>query len=99
MTVVSSLMVNFICLYIGKYLMHYVLRDPAAGFDGSEKYQATARLFKLFSKTNIHVGLILAVIVVIVGYLALYKSPWIHKGEDFEKCPICFTPADKFRKF
>lgn len=76
MTVVSSLMVNFICLYIGKYLMHYVLRDPAAGFDGSEKYQATARLFKLFSKTNIHVGLILAVIVVIVGYLALYKSPW-----------------------
>lgn len=24
---------------------------------------------------------------------------YIHKGDDFEKCPICFTPADKFRKF
>lgn len=24
---------------------------------------------------------------------------YIHKGGDFEKCPICFTAADKFRKF
>ena len=33
---------------------------------------------------------------------AFYLCPicgYIHKGEDFEKCPICFTPADKFRKF
>ncbi len=24
---------------------------------------------------------------------------YIHKGKDFEKCPICFCPADKFREF
>ena len=24
---------------------------------------------------------------------------YIHKGDDFEKCPICFTAADKFRAF
>ena len=33
---------------------------------------------------------------------AYYLCPvcgYIHKGDDFEKCPICFTPADKFRKF
>ena len=33
---------------------------------------------------------------------AFYLCPicgYIHKGDDFEKCPICFTPADKFRKF
>ena len=32
---------------------------------------------------------------------AYYLCPicgYIHKGDDFEKCPICFTPADKFRK-
>ena len=33
---------------------------------------------------------------------AYYLCPicgYIHKGSDFEKCPICFTAADKFRKF
>lgn len=33
---------------------------------------------------------------------AYYLCPacgYIHKGEDFEKCPICFVPKDKFRKF
>ena len=24
---------------------------------------------------------------------------YIHKGEDFDKCPICFCPKDKFRAF
>ncbi len=24
---------------------------------------------------------------------------YIHKGDDFDKCPICFTAADKFRAF
>ena len=24
---------------------------------------------------------------------------YIHKGDDFEKCPICFCPKDKFRQF
>ncbi len=33
---------------------------------------------------------------------AYYLCPvcgYIHKGDDFEKCPICFMPKDKFRKF
>ncbi len=33
---------------------------------------------------------------------AYYLCPvcgYIHKGDDFEKCPICFTAADKFRAF
>lgn len=76
MTVVSSLMINYICLHIGKYLMHYVMRDPTAGFDASRKFETSARLMKLFSKTNIHYGLLIAVAVVVLGYLMLYKSPW-----------------------
>ena len=33
---------------------------------------------------------------------AYYLCPicgYIHKGEDFEKCPICFCPKDKFIKY
>ncbi|MGI6045624.1 MAG: nigerythrin [Eggerthellaceae bacterium] len=33
---------------------------------------------------------------------AFYVCPfcgYIHKGDDFEKCPICFAPKDKFKKF
>ena len=33
---------------------------------------------------------------------AYYLCPfcgYIHKGSDFEKCPICFAPKDKFKEF
>ncbi len=33
---------------------------------------------------------------------AFYLCPvcgYIHKGDDFEKCPICFAPKAKFRQF
>ncbi len=33
---------------------------------------------------------------------AFYLCPicgYIHKGDDFEKCPICFCPKEKFRVF
>ena len=76
MTVVSSLMINFLCLHIGTYLMHYVMKDPAAGFDASAKYEATARLSSLFPKTNIHTGLFIAIALVVISYLVLYKSAW-----------------------
>jgi len=77
LTIVVSLMINYIYQYIGTYIMHYTsMRDPAAGFDGSYKYLQTAILPKLFSKTNIHLGLIIAIAVVILGYWLLYKNTW-----------------------
>lgn len=76
-TIVVSLMLNYICQYVGAYIMHYTpMRDPSAGFDGSYKYMDTARLPKLFSATNIHLGLIIAIVVVLAGFWLLYRNTW-----------------------
>ncbi|MBQ9958880.1 MAG: ABC transporter permease [Oscillospiraceae bacterium] len=76
-TIVVSLMLNYVCQYTGSYIMHYsAMRDPKAGFDGSYPYVASAKLPKLFPVTNIHFGLIIAVLVVLVGYWLLYRNTW-----------------------
>lgn len=76
-TIVVSLMLNYICQYIGAYIMHYTpMRDPAAGFDGSYKYLETAKLPELFPVTNIHLGLIIALVVVFGGFWLMYRHTW-----------------------
>ena len=76
-TIVVSLMLNYICQYLGAYIMHYTpMRDPAAGYDGSYEYIETSKLPKLFSVTNIHLGLIIAIAVVLFGYWLLYRNTW-----------------------
>ena len=72
--VVSSLMVNYVALYFGLFVINYIIRDPAAGYLCSFEYLDSAVLPHLFSKTKIHLGLIIAVIVIILSYLFLYRS-------------------------
>ena len=74
--VVSSLMLNYVCLYVGLYIIKFILRDPQAGFIASEKFLPTAALPKLMSGSNVHAGIFLAVLVIIFSYLYLYRSKW-----------------------
>lgn len=89
--VVSSLMINYVALYLGLLIVNYVIRDPQAGYLCSYEFADTAVLPDLFSKTNVHFGLIIAVLVLIFGYLYLYKSKWgysiriIGKNPNFAK--------------
>ncbi|MBS6396851.1 MAG: ABC transporter permease [Clostridiales bacterium] len=89
--VVSSLMLNYVCLYLGLYIIKFMLRDPQAGFIASWKFEPTAILPKLIDGTNVHVGLFIAVLAVIFSYLYLYKSRWgycvrmIGKNPNFAK--------------
>ena len=76
-TIVVSLMLNYICQYLGAYIMHYSsMRDPGVGYDGSYEYHATSKLPKLFSVTNIHLGLIIAIALVVFGWWLLYRNTW-----------------------
>ena len=72
--VVSSLMVNYVALYLGLFVINYIIRDPAAGYLCSFEYLDSAVLPHLFSKTKIHLGLVIAGIVIILSYLFLYRS-------------------------
>ena len=72
--VVSSLMLNYIVLYLGVYILNYFLIDPAAGFPATERLPETAQLSTLIPRTHFHVGTILAFVLCVVVYLYLYKS-------------------------
>jgi simple sugar transport system permease protein len=72
--VVSSIMVNWTSLYIALGIINHILRDPEAGYLCSFKFAETSRLPKLLEGTNVHFGIIIGIIVVIIGYLYLYKS-------------------------
>lgn len=74
MTVVSSLMINYVVLFLGLYVITNLVRDPAAGYEASYRFKESARLGELIPGSNIHTGLIIAVLVVVLGYLLLYKS-------------------------
>lgn len=73
-TIVASLMINYVALYLGLYIILNPLRDPAAGFEASYRFAESTVLPILFGNSRIHIGLILGVIAVILGYLLLYHT-------------------------
>ena len=72
-------MINYICLYLGQYFINHQLWDVTTGYQASFKFLETALLPKLFTKTNIHAGLFLAVAVVVFGHILLEKSTFGYK--------------------
>ncbi|HBG39280.1 MAG TPA: ABC transporter permease [Clostridiaceae bacterium] len=72
--VVSSLMLNYIMLYLGIYIIKNHLRDINAGTTVSQKFPSTAKLPKIVPNTRIHVGLIIVIALVVILYFFMYKS-------------------------
>lgn len=72
--VVSSLMVNYVCLYFGLGIVNHILRDPAAGYLASFKFTDSAKLPKLLEGTSVHGGILIGLLVVALGYFYLYRS-------------------------
>lgn len=71
---VSSLMLNYLALFFGNYILSYYIRDTGAGALTSYLLPQSVKLQSMISGTNIHIGLILALLVALFGYLFLYKS-------------------------
>lgn len=73
-TIVSSLMINYVSLYLGLYLILNPLRDGSAGFEASYLFAESALLPKIFGSSRIHLGLIIGVAVVWLGWFILYRT-------------------------
>lgn len=73
---VVSLMFNYVIMYLGMYLLKYFIRDENAGFIASLPFKPEAILPIMVPNTRIHFGLILAVIMIIIIYLLLYRTKW-----------------------
>jgi ABC-type uncharacterized transport system permease subunit len=71
---VSSLMLNYIMLFSGLYIINSFFRDPSAGIMASFKLHKTAGLGTLFDGTRIHGGLLIAIAAVVFCYYFLYRS-------------------------
>lgn len=72
--VVSSLMLNYIIFGLGNYLLKTFISDENSTFVASLKYQETSKLPQMFG--NIHVGLIIIIILLILAHIVLYKTRW-----------------------
>ncbi|MEG1650935.1 MAG: ABC transporter permease [Oscillospiraceae bacterium] len=88
---VSSLMLNYLCLFGGLYVVNYYLIDPAAGFLASQPFLKTAKLPVIIPGTRIHLGLIILALCIVFAYVFLYKSRrgyalrMVGKNENFAK--------------
>lgn len=74
--VVSALMFNYLATYTGSYILRFVLYDEKAGFMASKVFHSTVTLPTIVSGTRIHLGLIVAIVVVIFATVFMYKTKW-----------------------
>ena len=70
---VSSLMINYLALNCGNYMLNNVIGDPKASA-ASYALSDAAELPVLLDGPRIHVGLIIAIAVAVLGYLFLYRT-------------------------
>lgn len=76
LTIVAALLVSNIFVFFGQYLITNPLRDPAAGFEASAPFAETAVMPPLFGVRRIHLGLLIGIAVVLIGWFILYRTPF-----------------------
>ncbi|NLI88941.1 MAG: ABC transporter permease [Epulopiscium sp.] len=71
---VSSLMMNYVALYFGLFLLNNVFRDHSFGMLATHKIPKKYKLPVIVPGTRIHLGFILVVILIIVVTLFLFRT-------------------------
>lgn len=99
MVVVSSLMINYVALYLGLYLIMNVLFDPQAGFAASYAFASSAKLPVIIPGTRVHLGLVLGLLAAAGGYVLLYKTSYGYKvrtiGQNLRFATYSGIPVEK----
>lgn len=75
-TIVSSLMMNYVALYGGLYIILNPLRDPSAGFEASFPFAESAILPRILGSDRLHIGLLIGFAVVILSSIILFNRPF-----------------------
>lgn len=73
---VVSLMLNYVALYLSLYMMNLFIRDNDAGSKVSLEFQKAFKLPILVTGTRIHLGIVVAVIMIVICYIYLYRTRW-----------------------
>ena len=72
--IVSSLMLNYVCLYLGLLLIRAFVRNPESGELQSLEFQGNAILPQVVPGTRIHAGVFVAIICAVAAYWFLFRS-------------------------
>lgn len=73
---VSSLMLNYAALFLGLYIVNYLLRDPNAGAMLSYKFPQAALLPRILPGTRVHLGVLIALAACALGAVYLFATCW-----------------------
>lgn len=71
---VSSLMLNYVCLYFSTYLIRQFVLDSSLGITASIKFNKNAKLPNLVPGTRLHLGFIFAILAVVIIWVLLFKT-------------------------
>ena len=71
---VSSIMLNYICLYMGMYLIRMTVLDTSLGITSSQPFRQTALLPRLIPSTRIHLGVIFVIVAIIAASVLINRS-------------------------
>lgn len=72
---VISIMLNYALMYLSTFIVKTFMVDPSITYLGSEPLPDSMKLTKLVERTNIHTGLFIGVIAVVVVALIFYRTP------------------------
>lgn len=70
---VASLMINYLALYFGNYMLNNVIGDPKASA-ASYKLAEASEMPVLIDGTRVHFGFVIAIAVAVLGYFFLYRT-------------------------
>lgn len=73
--IITTIMLNYIAVLFTNWVIHGPLRDPTAGFPRTSILPEAAQLPILIPRTRLHIGFILAVLVVIIAQYILKRTP------------------------
>ncbi len=74
--VVTTLLMNSIIMYFISALLNGPWRDPETGWPKSPEFFEAARFMQLIPKSRLHIGFIIALVVVMVVYIIIKRTPF-----------------------
>lgn len=73
--VVTTLLMNSVIMFFVSYLLNDYWRDPTSGYPQSPNIAEAGHFIRLIAKSRLHVGFIMAIIVVAIVYILIKQTP------------------------
>lgn len=73
--VVTTLLMNSIIMYFVSFLLNDLWRNPQSGYPQSPDISTAAHFVRLFSKSRLHLGFLMALVVVAIVYFLIKRTP------------------------